>query len=129
MKWTLPLAALVALAGCATAEPRPIVSGGPIRTDGAAMIGQPTRVGTLVATPMRVVEDSRCPMNARCVWAGRVILETRIDGAGWRETVNLELGKEYRTHAAGMALVGVSPHKMAGESTLPAPYTFTFEPR
>ena len=33
-----------------------------------------------------VVEDSRCPINARCVWAGRADRAHRVDGAGWRET-------------------------------------------
>ena len=68
-------------------------------------------------------------INARCVWEGRVVLETRIDGAGWRETANLELGKEYRTRGNGLALVGVEPGKMAGETALSAPYAFTFEAR
>ena len=47
------------------------------------MLGQPTRVGRLVVTPLRVAEDSRCPINARCVWAGRAVVQTRIDGPGW----------------------------------------------
>ena len=129
MKWNLPLAAMLLVSGCASTVNGPIVESGSVRADGSAALGQPTRVGPLVATPLRVIEDSRCPINARCVWAGRVILETRIDGAGWRETANLELGKEYRTHGSGMALVAVEPGKMAGETALPAPYTFTFEAR
>ena len=121
--------ALLLLSACATTSPFPIGGTGPVRSDSAALLGQSTRVGALVATPMRVIEDSRCPINARCVWAGRVVLETRIDGAGWRETANLELGKDYRTHGTGLALVAVEPGKMAGETALPAPYTFTFETR
>ena len=88
MKTLLPLAAACAalsLGACATLPNGPIVNGGPVRPDGMAMIGQPTRVGALVVTPKTLVEDSRCPMNARCVWAGRVVVTARIDGAGWRE--------------------------------------------
>lgn len=128
MKAIIPLAVLAALGGCTTIVPGPIVEG-PVRQDGRAAIDQPTRVGELILTPKRVVEDSRCPINVRCVWAGRVVLETRIDGAGWRETVHLELGKPHFTRGAGVALVGVSPDKMAGEPALPAPYLFTFERR
>ena len=45
---------------------------------GLARIGETTRVGTLAVTPLRVVEDSRCPINARCIWAGRLILTTAM---------------------------------------------------
>lgn len=125
----LILALTLALGACATNATGPIVDGGPVRTDGLATLGQPTRVGSLVATPMAVVEDSRCPMNARCVWAGRVVLETRIDGAGWRETVRLTLGEPYRTHGTGIALTSVTPEKMAGSAQPTQPYLFGFEAR
>jgi len=124
---TIPLVAL--LAGCATVPNGRIVDSGPIRSDGQAMLDQPTRVGNVVVTPKKVVEDSRCPINARCIWAGRVVLTTRIDGAGWRETVNLTLGEPATTHGVGLALTLVEPGKIAGSSAPPAPYTFGFKPR
>lgn len=118
------------LGACATTIPNgPIVDGGPIRLDSLAHLGEPTRVGPVVVTPQRVVEDSRCPINARCVWAGRVILTARIDGAGWRETANLTLGETYRTHGVGVALTSVEPGKMAGAEQPTAPTLFGFEPR
>jgi hypothetical protein len=126
MKAALPVLAL-ALGACATYANGPIVDGGPIRQDGLAMLGQPTRVGQLVVTPMKVVEDSRCPMNARCVWAGRAIVATRIDGAGWRETSNLELGKSYATHGTSVQLVSAQPEKMAGQEPPAQPYLLGFE--
>lgn len=125
---TALLAPLLALfAGCATIPSGPIVHGGPIRTDGLAMIDQPTRVGDIVVTPKRVIEDSRCPINARCVWAGRLILSTRIDGAGWRETANLTLGQTYRTHDRGIRLVSAEPGKLAGAQPPVPATTFGFE--
>ena len=124
MKQIVSIAAALALTACATA---PI--GSPIRNDGFANIGEATRVGPLVVTPQTVVEDSRCPINARCVWAGRVILETRIEGPGWRETVRLELGKPYQTHGAGLALVSAEPTKFAGQATAAPATVFHFEPR
>ena len=125
MKRALPLFAL-ALAACTTYANGPIVDGGPVRQDGLAMLGQPTRVGQLVVTPIKVVEDSRCPMNARCVWAGRAIVATRIDGAGWRETANLELGRPYLTHGIGLQLSSVEPGKMAGQETPQRSYIFGY---
>ena len=123
MKRAIPLLATLALAACATLP----ASGGPIRTDGIARLNEPTRVGALVVTPRAVVEDSRCPINARCVWAGRAIVRTQIDGAGWRETTNIELGRPYITHGMGLQLTSVEPGKLAGSETSPAQYRFGFE--
>ena len=91
------------------------------------MIDQPTRVGSLVVTPKEVAEDSRCPMNARCVWAGRLIVTTRIDGAGWRETVNLTLGQPHPTHGTQLTLTSGTPEKLAGPQVPPSAMTFGFE--
>jgi hypothetical protein len=124
MKQLFPLAAVLALAACATTP----IAGQPVRSDGLATLGQSTRVGRLVVTPQAVVEDSRCPINARCVWAGRLVLRTRIEGAGWREIAQLTLGQPLVTHGSGLALVSAEPNKLAGQ---PAPQAmlFGFEPR
>jgi hypothetical protein len=124
MKPLFELAAALSLAACATAP----IAGSHIRSDGLASLGQSTRVGPLVVTPQSLVEDSRCPINARCVWAGRLVLNTRIDGAGWRETAPLTLGKSYSTHGIGLILVSAEPGKLAGQPA-PAASLFGFEPR
>ena len=127
MKLTLALTASLALASCAAKTDHPIVENGPPMARGPVELDQPVTVGTLVATPKKVVEDSRCPMNARCVWAGRVILSTKIDGAGWRETVDLTLGESHTTHGTSITLVSVAPARMAGTETGPLDYRFDFE--
>jgi len=124
MKPAIILSAAIALGACATTG-----SGPPIRSDGFAALGQPTRVGALVVTPQALVEDSRCPINVRCVWAGRLVLKTRIDGTGWRETVDLTLGQAYSTHGSGLALVSAEPAKTAGASPSPPASLFGFEAR
>ncbi len=92
-------------------------------------LGQAVTVGKLVLTPQAVVEDSRCPINARCVWAGRLVVTTRIDGPGWRETASLTLGEPYATHGQTLALVSGEPGREAGagKETIPADYRFTYE--
>jgi len=135
MRYTTPMKTLLNVAaglsafllgGCATYSAGPIVDGGPVRQDGLAMLGQPTRVGQLVVTPMKIVEDSRCPMNARCVWAGRLVVSTRLDGAGWRETTDMELGRPYITHGTGIQLSSAQPDKMAGQQPPPQAYVFGY---
>lgn len=124
MKAVAILAAL-ALSACATAP----IAGSPIRSDGLATFGQPTRVGNLVVTPIALVEDSRCPVNVRCVWAGQVVVSARIEGTGWRETANLTLGEPFATHGITVALLSAQPDKVAGATVRPRDYVFGFESR
>lgn len=129
MKTAALLLAPLALAACATSNDAPISSAGPPLPQGSvAALGQPVTVGQLVATPQSVEEDSRCPINARCVWAGRAIVTVRIDGAGWRETELLTLGEPHATHGITITLTSVEPGKMAGGAqTDPKDYRFGFE--
>lgn len=92
-------------------------------------LGQPVRVGALTVTPVSVVEDSRCPINARCVWAGRLIVRTQIDGEGWRDTTNITLGESYGTHGGVVALVSGEPAKVAERETQSNEYRFVYEAR
>lgn len=120
MKYSPLLAFVFTLAACATIPAPPVPDGGPVA------IGESARVGTLVATPNQVTEDSRCPTDVQCVWAGRVILSTQIDGGGWFETVPLTLGQPHATHGATITLVSVTPAKRAGGTINPGDYRFTF---
>jgi hypothetical protein len=87
------------------------------------------RVGSVVATPKKVVEDSRCPENARCVWAGRLVVATRIDGAGWRETADLTLGEPKQVRGVTLALVSGLPETQTERETRAGEYRFVYEAR
>ncbi len=123
MKAMIILAAALSLSACVTPPSQAV------RLDGLARIGERTTVENLIVTPQAVIEDSRCPINARCVWAGRLIVKTVIEGRGWRETANLTLGESYRSHGTGLALVSGEPGKMAGSPPSPPASLFGFEPR
>lgn len=117
------LAVALALGACATV---PIVEA-PVRADALAAIGQPTRVGRLVVTPRALVEDSRCPVNARCIWAGRVVVRSQIDSDGWREIRDLVLGEPQAVREDRIALTSARPHKRTGVEVPPNAYLFGFE--
>jgi len=75
----LPLLPLLAVltSGC--------VSVPHVNADGSSelRLGQTANLGGPKVTPLKVLEDSRCPMEARCIWAGRVRLQVRIElGSG-----------------------------------------------
>lgn len=124
------LAALSLLSGCIVYQDAPIVDNGPPAAEGTAVaLRQPVQAGAVVATPMTVVEDSRCPENARCVWAGRLVVTTRIDGAGWRETADLTLGEPRQVRDVTLALVSGLPEKQAERETPLSAYRFVYEAR
>ncbi len=68
--------------------------------------------------PIEVVEDSRCPQDVQCIWAGTLRVRTEIvSGLGKSEMV-IELGQSITTEAEEVSLT---------EATLgPEDYKFTF---
>lgn len=121
----LILLAAAALSACATlpaADAGSAVQAGP-----DAAFGQVATVGGLRVRPVRVVEDSRCPINARCVWAGRMILHVEVEGRGNRGAgLDLTLGEPVALSGGSLALVAAEPGRTAGVETDPAAYRFTF---
>lgn len=106
----------------------------PLPPGSAVALGQKVRVGDVTVTPVAVVEDSRCPSNARCVWAGRLVVRTQVDGAAtdgarWRDTADMRLGETFGTHGRVIALVVGEPDKTAERQTPPTAYRFSYEAR
>jgi hypothetical protein len=128
MKHPLLLAAALPLSACTLVPNSPIVeSQREVAQQGSAVgLLQPVQLGRAVVTPMRVTEDSRCPINARCVWAGRVVLETRIDGHGWRQTQPLVLGEPHTVRDVTVTLTEVSPGHTTDRRVTSAEYRFRF---
>lgn len=61
----------------------------------------------------RVVEDSRCPINARCVWAGNAKVSLTVTRGKDRRTVELNSGLEPRiveVHGFKLSIDELSPH-------------------
>ncbi len=114
--------AALALGACAT-----LPAATPVLGEGLARLGEATRVAGLIVTPRAVVEDSRCPVNARCIWAGRVIVRTEVAGRGWRETFDLTLGQRVAVHGTTLGLASVEPGRLAGADAPPLDYRFGFE--
>jgi hypothetical protein len=106
--------AAAALAACATVPP---AEAGP-----TAALGQIAVVEGLRIRPLSVVEDSRCPINARCVWAGRMVLRAEVN----RGPLDLTLGEPVAYAGGRLALVAAEPGRTAGRETNPADYRFTF---
>ena len=116
------------LAGCASYHVRDEV---PVTQDGIvrAALGQTVGVGGPKITPLAVLEDSRCPMNARCVWAGQVRLKVRIHLGSGNRDLELTSGKPAPVADGTLELVEIRPDRVAGEGHAldPKDYRFGFK--
>lgn len=94
---------------------------------GPVALGQAQRAGDVTITPLDVVEDSRCPMNARCIWAGRVVVKVAIVRGAYRLERRLTLGEAARTDLGTVMLDSVTPERMTTDATPPdEAYRFHF---
>lgn len=126
MKHALILAVAGLLAACTTSPTTPTVDADVIRSASPVAIGEALRLGDIYLTPMAVTEDSRCPASVECVWAGTVKVETRIDGAGWRETVELQLSEPQNVRGHRIVLDAVAPARLTPGPIAHDAYRFSF---
>lgn len=124
MKRFIPAFALFALTACATIPAASATTG-----TSTARYGETANVGPMLVRPIALVEDSRCPINARCVWAGRLVIKTEVTFNGGSETVtsNMTLGTPLVLGKESVMLVAGEPGKLAGAEGNPPANRFTFE--
>ena len=124
MKRFIPAFALFALTACATLPAASATTG-----TSTARYGETANVGPLLVRPIALVEDSRCPINARCVWAGRLVIKTEVTYHGGSEQFrgNMTLGTPLVLGKESVMLVAGEPGKLAGAEGNPPASRFTFE--
>ncbi len=121
MKMIFPLYAVVLLAACATLPAEAASDGTTI-----ARFGQTVRVGGPRVTPLRLLSDSRCPMEARCVWAGEVRILARIGTGRETATRELTLGKSVAVADGQLELDSVMPPRSIQRQLRMRDYRFGF---
>lgn len=84
-------------------------------------------VNGLRIRPIEVVEDSRCPAQVQCVWAGRLVVRARMNGPGWTQIRDFELGTFQAVDQYRVTLVSAEPQKAAPGEVDPRAYRFTFD--
>ena len=109
------------LSGCVTAQQ--------YNDDGSidAKLGQTVRFGSMKVTPLKVLEDSRCPMEARCIWAGRVTLRVRINFGGSDQFGEVSTDKPFQLRAGTLELQSVMPPRSVKRTLVPGDYVFTLK--
>ncbi len=97
------------------------------RSDGSDVaLGQEAMVDGPVIKPIAVIEDSRCPMNARCVWAGRVRLKMLWVRSQSNQEFELTLGEPKPLADGSITLTSVRPDKRTDVVLKPSDYRFSF---
>ena len=117
---------LFALTACATARPA-ADEPPPLPEASNVALGQRAYVDGPLVQPVAVLEDSRCPMNARCIWAGRVRVQmVWIRGNGEKQPFEATLGEPVQLADGQFTLESVRPEKMTDMTLKPEDYRFSF---
>ena len=75
----------------------------------------------------RVIEDSRCPVDVQCVWAGRLVVRATVMGGGWSRQIDLTLGMPVNVADGALTLVAASPaQRVDARPAKDSAYRFTF---
>src|SRR5687768_13727984 len=120
MKVAIAMLAMGLLSGCVSASASPRGIEGPVRLSETAYVDGPR------VRPDRLIEDSRCPIDVVCVWAGRVVLRATVFGGNWSKQVDLTLGSPVPVADGTLTLVAVEPARRSSDPADPQQLRFTF---
>jgi len=110
------------LSACATTSAQT-----PLAHASDVALGQTAYADGPIIKPVAVLEDSRCPMNARCIWAGRVRVQMLwIRGNGEKQPFEATLGEATPLADGSITLESVRPDKMTKVALKPEDYRFSF---
>lgn len=115
---TLCLALLLAACAATTAGTFP---------EGPARLGQTVRVGGPTVRPIAVIEDSRCPSDVVCVWAGRLVVRAEVGTGRGTQEMDLTLGTPVAVADGALTLRQVLPAAHSRKPITPGDYRFVFE--
>ncbi len=92
-----------------------------------ARLGQGVQALGETITVLRVLEDSRCPLDVQCIQAGTVRAAGTVLGGMGLGQLTFELGTTNTSEVNAFTLVEVRPDARAGESIAEPDYVFVFD--
>ncbi len=126
LRTALALALPFALGACAIVPDTPRVGREAAAQGTAVALNQPVWLGEVIVTPLQVLEDSRCPVDAQCVWAGKLTVSTRITATHWQQTAPMTLGEPYSVMNRELVLVSATPAPTSQNQVAQGDYRFLF---
>jgi hypothetical protein len=123
IRQTVFLSAAALMASSCITTPAIKQGGDNVALDQAANVGGP------VIRPVRVLEDSRCPINARCIRAGDVRVLIEIVQPRGKSAAEVSLTKAAQIADGQLTLTNVTPNRGMTNSPGPKPgdYRFSFK--
>ena len=121
----LPFLAAPALVACA----HPLAPEVPGCAEGPCVaMKEAQHLSSITVTPLDLIEDSRCPAEAECIWAGRVRLTVRLEQRGQEQIAELSSEQPLRTESGWLYLREVAPRASTRWRELkPEDYRFGFK--
>ncbi len=96
------------------------------KNDVVLSVGQNIKVGTLSITLDSIVEDSRCPSDVQCIWAGQVVVKLSLLNGMKSELVKSSLNQDpYLFDNYSIKIVSVEPIPKSGEAISAGEYKVT----
>jgi hypothetical protein len=94
MGWVVILIAAIGLAGCGSDQSTPRPAGVALGSEFQLRAGESAAMTAenLQITFVKVTEDSRCPSNVQCIWAGQAKVVLTAVAAGMPRDIELTLG-------------------------------------
>lgn len=98
----------LAITACATA-PAPALEIPGCRNGSCIHMGESQDFGSLRVTPLEVLEDSRCPIEADCIWEGTFRIKAQLDMGHESITVELKAYEPLAINGGTLTLAEVAP--------------------
>ncbi|MDZ4227446.1 MAG: hypothetical protein U1D26_03125, partial [Patescibacteria group bacterium] len=92
-----------------------------------ARMGQGASAMGVKVTPLKILEDSRCPSDVTCIWAGRVRVLAELQSAYGTIEQEFTLMQPVATGAVSITLVAVYPETLSTVQIGQGDYRFVFE--
>ena len=99
----------------------------PNQSTGETSLNQKILTGEVFITPLEITSDSRCPINAVCIWAGEISIKVRLEkGTASKDVVLKEFGS-VTFEGSVVSLVFVTPENKTNPPLSKGDYRFTFK--
>lgn len=104
----------------------PLVLAANVPAEQLVPFGRVAHLDGIQVKPLKIIEDSRCPMNARCIWAGRLRISALVTHGKTRVTRELELGKSVPVADGQLMMDSSNPSRMTNKKLRSRDYRFGF---
>lgn len=99
----------------------------PIPAEIMLRAGEEKKVGNLNIKMLGITEDSRCPIDVKCIWAGKASANVELRSGEITGMATLDTGSSpYLFEDYLIKFVDVKPEKVAGQEIAPSEYAATF---